>query len=439
MSYASRSSSRALPSSKKTHSETHKQILKQLLREEANKSCADCKTTKNPRWASWNLGCFICIRCSGIHRSMGTHISKVKSVDLDAWTDEQIENMVKWGNEKCNGYWESKLPEAYIPDGSKIENFIRTKYDLKKWCSSPTVPNPSTIPGKSQTVNNQNKSTNSSTNSSTSSSTNFNNNSSTASNASRVDSSSTKKTLGSLPTANSSAKSNSLLDDDFGHFTTSSKHTSSHAPPVPQKHSSQPVTPRTPQVPISRTPQPAQVSRTSQQLQSAQSTGGSISSNSRPDLKKSILSLYASPSSSNSFLQTQQTPPPQSQSQPLHLQQQIRANSQTNSLTDSLAGLSFHSNSTSNLYPGLNNTTTTTTTTNSSNYNNNNNLNNYSQPQSHSTGSLNAPSKLQQNIQNNTWNNEWSDASSTSSNATRAAQRSTTTNLDDDLFKNVWS
>ncbi|RKP31835.1 Arf GTPase activating protein, partial [Metschnikowia bicuspidata] len=123
----------ALPSTKKKHSEKHKQIFRQLLKEPANKVCVDCKTSTLPRWASWNLGCFFCIRCSGIHRSMGTHISRVKSVDLDAWTDEQVDSMVKWGNEKCNLYWEAKLPQGYVPDSSKIENFIRTKYDMKKW------------------------------------------------------------------------------------------------------------------------------------------------------------------------------------------------------------------------------------------------------------------------------------------------------------------
>jgi stromal membrane-associated protein len=40
---------------------------------------------KNPRWASWNLGIFICTRCSASHRNMGTHLSKVKSVTLDKW------------------------------------------------------------------------------------------------------------------------------------------------------------------------------------------------------------------------------------------------------------------------------------------------------------------------------------------------------------------
>jgi stromal membrane-associated protein len=56
----------------------------------------------DPRWASWNLGVFVCIRCSGIHRGMGTHISRVKSVDLDSWTDEQLQSVLKWGNARAN-------------------------------------------------------------------------------------------------------------------------------------------------------------------------------------------------------------------------------------------------------------------------------------------------------------------------------------------------
>lgn len=47
--------------------------------------------TLGPRWASWNLGVFMCIRCAGIHRNLGVHISRVKSVNLDSWTPEQIE------------------------------------------------------------------------------------------------------------------------------------------------------------------------------------------------------------------------------------------------------------------------------------------------------------------------------------------------------------
>uniref|UniRef100_A0A672H8C9 Arf-GAP domain-containing protein n=1 Tax=Salarias fasciatus TaxID=181472 RepID=A0A672H8C9_SALFA len=70
--------------------EQHQAILSKLLREEDNKYCADCEA-KGPRWASWNLGVFMCIRCAGIHRNLGVHISRVKSVNLDQWTPEQIQ------------------------------------------------------------------------------------------------------------------------------------------------------------------------------------------------------------------------------------------------------------------------------------------------------------------------------------------------------------
>lgn len=135
----------------KKDAEKNQQILRALLREPANKYCADCKSSKNPRWASWNLGVFICIRCSGIHRSMGTHVSRVKSVDLDSWTSEQAKSMVMWGNAKANAYWEAKLPDGYVPNESKIENFIRTKYDLKKWCGE-GAPDPSKVTVKASSV-----------------------------------------------------------------------------------------------------------------------------------------------------------------------------------------------------------------------------------------------------------------------------------------------
>jgi stromal membrane-associated protein len=116
--------------------------LMQLLQDPANKHCADCKTSKNPRWASWNLGMFICIRCSGIHRSLGTHITRVKSVDLDSWTDEQTDSMCSWGNKRANAYWEHSLKPrnkqelelgGYVPLDGKVESFVRTKYVLGKW------------------------------------------------------------------------------------------------------------------------------------------------------------------------------------------------------------------------------------------------------------------------------------------------------------------
>ena len=99
----------------------------------------------DPRWASWNLGVFVCIRCSGIHRGMGTHISRVKSVDLDAWTDEQLQSILRWGNARANKYWESKLAPGHVPSEAKIENFIRTKYESKRWVMDGPMPDPSTL------------------------------------------------------------------------------------------------------------------------------------------------------------------------------------------------------------------------------------------------------------------------------------------------------
>lgn len=52
-----------------------------------NDKCADCGSRK-PKWASINLGIMLCIECSGIHRSLGVHISKVRSVTLDDWDVE---------------------------------------------------------------------------------------------------------------------------------------------------------------------------------------------------------------------------------------------------------------------------------------------------------------------------------------------------------------
>ncbi|KAF2123865.1 ArfGap-domain-containing protein [Dothidotthia symphoricarpi CBS 119687] len=125
--------------------EQNRTTLKNLVKLEGNKTCSDCKRNKHPRWASWNLGVFICIRCSGIHRGMGTHISRVKSVDLDTWTDEQLQSVLRWGNARANKYWEAKLAPGHVPSEAKIENFIRTKYESKRWVMDGPLPDPSTL------------------------------------------------------------------------------------------------------------------------------------------------------------------------------------------------------------------------------------------------------------------------------------------------------
>lgn len=118
-------------------------ILAQMLREDDNKYCVDCDA-KGPRWASWNLGIFLCIRCAGIHRNLGVHISKVKSVNLDTWTPEQVACLQQMGNSKARAVYEANLPDNFRrpQTDSSLEAFIRAKYEQKKYIAKEWVPPP---------------------------------------------------------------------------------------------------------------------------------------------------------------------------------------------------------------------------------------------------------------------------------------------------------
>ncbi|XP_056264505.1 stromal membrane-associated protein 1-like [Pseudoliparis swirei] len=116
--------------------EQHQNTLSKMLREEDNKYCADCEA-KGPRWASWNLGVFICIRCAGIHRNLGVHISRVKSVNLDQWTAEQMQSIQDMANTNARQLYEATLPENFRrpQTDQAVEFFIRDKYEKKIYYS----------------------------------------------------------------------------------------------------------------------------------------------------------------------------------------------------------------------------------------------------------------------------------------------------------------
>ncbi|KAK8622420.1 hypothetical protein V6N13_117337 [Hibiscus sabdariffa] len=75
-----------------------------------NDKCADCGAP-DPDWASLNLGVLVCIECSGVHRNLGVHISKVRSLTLDVkvWEPSVIGLFQSLGNTFANSVWEEFL------------------------------------------------------------------------------------------------------------------------------------------------------------------------------------------------------------------------------------------------------------------------------------------------------------------------------------------
>jgi len=84
---------------------------------------------------------------------MGTHISKVKSVDLDVWTPEQMASIQKWGNRLANLYWEAHLRPGHIPADHKMDSFIRSKYESRRWAlEGPPPSDPSVLDSEPRTA-----------------------------------------------------------------------------------------------------------------------------------------------------------------------------------------------------------------------------------------------------------------------------------------------
>ncbi|XP_039462800.1 arf-GAP with GTPase, ANK repeat and PH domain-containing protein 1 isoform X2 [Oreochromis aureus] len=120
-------------------SQTEAMALQSIRSIRGNGRCADCEAP-NPDWASLNLGALICIECSGIHRNLGTHLSRVRSLDLDEWPLELIKVMSAIGNELANNVWEANAQGRLKPgpDASREERerWIRAKYEQRLFLAS---------------------------------------------------------------------------------------------------------------------------------------------------------------------------------------------------------------------------------------------------------------------------------------------------------------
>ena len=111
-------------------------VVERLRGLEGNSHCADCGRP-GPEWASINLGVLLCIECCGAHRSLGSHVSKVRSLFLDCVDATSLAHLAAVGNRAAAEVWEVGMeprerPEEGASRGQR-EAFVHTKYVVGRW------------------------------------------------------------------------------------------------------------------------------------------------------------------------------------------------------------------------------------------------------------------------------------------------------------------
>ena len=133
-----------------------KKRLNRILKRDENKICLDC-SKPNPKWSallslplqspthdkyerqansSIYIGGLCCLECSGAHRRLGTHISFIRSVELDSMTDSEIRALEVGGNTVVNSIFEGRLLSGRISQEDNSISVSIQKKDLKPDASS---------------------------------------------------------------------------------------------------------------------------------------------------------------------------------------------------------------------------------------------------------------------------------------------------------------
>ncbi|CAL9053670.1 unnamed protein product [Musa banksii] len=115
----------------------HEKPIDVLRKVRGNDICADCGALE-PDWASLNLGILLCIECSGVHRNLGVHISKVRSLTLDVrvWEASVINLFQSLGNTFANSIWEELFPSTSNENLGDVSSFCMHDKNQEHICVS---------------------------------------------------------------------------------------------------------------------------------------------------------------------------------------------------------------------------------------------------------------------------------------------------------------